>query len=79
MCFLRPRGLILSGGGARVVAAAEATTVELVGSRKGKASTAGAATARSRLTAVAEAAVGLLPRSSVSSHLRGNSLLSFFK
>ena len=29
--------------------------------------------------AAAEAAVGLLPRSSLSSHLRGRGLLSFFK
>ena len=47
------------------------------------ASTTGAAAARSRAAAAAmatvEVAVGLLPPSSVSSRLRGSSLLSFFK
>ena len=39
------------------------------------------AAARGSAAAVvaAEAAVGLLPRSSLSSHLRGRALLSFFK
>ena len=51
---------------------------ELAGSGQGEtaASTAAAAAAAA---AAAEAAVGLLPRSSLSSHLRGSSLLSFFK
>ena len=38
-----------------------------------------AAAAAARRRAAAAAAVGLLPRPSLSSHLRGRSLLSFFK
>ena len=51
------------------------------GTGSAAASAARGAAARSLATAaaVAEAAIGLLPRSSVSSHLRGKSLLSFFK
>ena len=39
----------------------------------------GGGTGRAAAVAAAEAAVGLLPRSSLSSHLRGRGLLSFFK
>ena len=71
------------GGGARAAIATGTTTTTtgLVGPRQGKAmaSTAGAAAARNRAAAAAEAAVGLLPRSSLSSHLRGSSVLSFLK
>ena len=42
-------------------------------------SAAGTAVAHGSAVAAAEAAVGLLPRSSLSSHLRGSSLISFFK
>ena len=59
------------GNGARSAAAATGTTVVgRVGSGQGEAVASAAAT---------EAAVGLLPRSSVSSHLRGSSLLSVLK
>ena len=63
-------------GGARAAMATRPMVVEVAGSGQGEAaaSAAGAATAR-----ICAAAVGLLPRSSFSSHLRGNSLLSFFK
>ena len=52
---------------------ARATPAEC--SRLGQGEAAGSAAARSR----AAAAVGLLPRCSESSHLRGSSLLFFFK
>ena len=48
----------------------------------GSALAVGAAAARFRAAAgaaVAEVALGLLPQSSLTSHLRGSSLLSFFK
>ena len=52
-------------------------------SRQGEAAVSAAGTVAARGSAAAMAAaevvVGLLPRSSLSSHLRGRSLLSFFK
>ena len=54
------------GGGVRVAAATGPTAVEVAGSGEGEAA-----------VAAAEAAVGLLPRSALSSHLRGSSLLFF--
>ena len=49
-------------------------------SRQGESavSAAGTAAARGSAVAAAKAVVGLLPRSSLSSHLRGRTLLSFF-
>ena len=51
--------------------------------RQGEAAVSAAGTAAARggaaAVAAAEAAVGLLPCSSLSSHLRGRRLLSFFK
>ena len=54
-----------------------------MGSGQGEAATsaagATAAHGHAAVSTMAEAEVGLLPRSSFSSHLRGSSLLSFFK
>ena len=72
----RRRQLNGCSGGARAAAATRPTVVEVAGSGQGEvvASAAGAATSH-----ICAAAVGLLPRSSFSNHLRGSSLLSFFK
>ena len=56
-----------SGGCARAAGATRSMAAGVAGSGQGEAA------------AAAEAAVGLFPRSSLSSHLRGSSLLSFFK
>ena len=54
-----------------------------LGTKQGEAAASAAGTAAARrgaaAVAAAEAAVGLPPCSSLSSHLRGRSLLSFFK
>ena len=73
------------GDPAAVAAAAAAGWLQAGNTRSRQAeavdSAAGMAAARCGAAAVAaaEAAVGLLPRSSLSSHLRGRMLLSFFK
>ena len=75
----------LKGSGNDARAAAIGTTATwLAGPRQGEASAlaVSVAAARDRATAAAaaaEVAVGLFPRSSLSSHLRGSLLLSFFK
>ena len=68
-----------SGGGERERCGGEVASMrqsEEGGSGQGE--VAGAAAARSR-GAAAATTIGLLPRSSLSSHLRESSLLSFFK
>ena len=64
-------------GGVAFVAAANAGAVQ----GEAAALAVGTAAARDRATAASagEASVGLLPRSSLSSHLRWSSFLSFFK
>ena len=62
-------GSMRSSQGEAVVSAAGTAVV----------SAAGTAVAHGSAVAAAEAAVGLLPRSSLTSHLRGSSLISFFK
>ena len=56
------------------------TAADVVELGQGEAVALAAGTAAARIrAAAAEAAVALLPQSSLSSHLRGSSLLSFFK
>ena len=73
----RWRQLKGGGGSARAAPAIGTTSTEVTGPRQGEVA-AGVAAARG-CAAAAEAVVGLLPRSSMSSHLRGCSFLSFFK
>ena len=64
------------------MAAAGPTTVKVVGLGQGEAAESAAGAAATRIcvaVAAPEAALGHLSRSSLSSHLRGSSLLSFFK
>ena len=77
--------LVKSGGSARAVATDGQQPAEVAGSRRGEAeaSAAGATAACIRAAAAAaataEVVVGLFPRPSLSIHLRGSLLLSFFK
>ena len=77
----RDKGVVAaSTAAARDCATAWVSAAAYAGLGQGEAmsSAVGAAVARGHAVA-AMAAVGLLPRSSLSSHLRGSSLLSFFK
>ena len=51
----------------------------MAGTAVARSRAAAAAAAEAEAEAEAEAAVGLLPRSSLRGHMRGSSLLSFFK
>ena len=76
----RRRRRLKGGGSGPRSAAAIASTVRWCWypwSRQGEAAVSAAA--RGHATAATEAAVGLLPQPSLSSHLRGRSLFSFFK
>ena len=81
---LEVEGLEEDGGGLRVVGMAAAAAAAAAQERRQRRRNGGGGTMVSswlgqRVEAVVAAAVGLLPRPSLSNHLRGRALFSFFK